>query len=242
MNEPETPTGPIRTFCDCEQHVCKRRVDRRSALTRYGDIRECGEDLERVDVVCGGFPCQPVSRMGLRRKQGDERWLWPEFARVVRLVRPRFVVVENVPGLLDGPLGDVLGDLAAFGFDAEWESLPAAAFGAPHLRDRVWLLAYPGQEPRELMGEFVTSARRDDVLPERDDRSASERREDRELVALVPGIHPGVAADWWRSQSRVARSAHGLPDAMDRNGALGNAVVPQVAEWIGRQILARAAV
>ena len=87
----------------------------------YEDIHDCGaHNLEEVDVICGGFPCQPVSVAGKQLAQDDERWLWPEFARLVGELRPRHVFVENVPGILVRGLGDVLGDLAALGYDAEW--------------------------------------------------------------------------------------------------------------------------
>ena len=100
-----------------------------------------------VDLIVGGFPCQPASVAGERRGRADERWLWPAFARVVRDVGPGLVFVENVPGLLaDGLLGDVLGDLASFGFDAEWGVYSAAEVGASHLRERLFVLAYAGCE------------------------------------------------------------------------------------------------
>lgn len=140
---------------------CKWQVEKddyaRQVLTRhwpdvpqYRDVRfflgskrwRRARGAWEVDLLCGGFPCQPVSLAGRRRGQEDERWLWPEFARVIRLLRPRFVLVENVPGLLVRGMGDVLGDLSALGYDAEWDSLPASAFGAPHLRWRVFLVAY----------------------------------------------------------------------------------------------------
>jgi DNA (cytosine-5)-methyltransferase 1 len=96
-------------------------------------------------ILTAGFPCQPVSSAGKRLAQRDERWLWPEVARIVRGLRPPLVLLENVPGLLARGMGDVLGDLAACGYDAEWQVLSAAAVGAPHLRRRVWILAYPAR-------------------------------------------------------------------------------------------------
>ena len=120
---------------------CRSILERHwPGVPRYGDIKEV-EDLEYVDVVCGGFPCQPVSVAGKRLGQADERWLWPEFARILRLVRPRYALIENVPGLLVRGFSDVLGDLAALGFDAEWGVLSAADMGAPHLRKRVFIIA-----------------------------------------------------------------------------------------------------
>ena len=120
-----------------------------------------------VDIVAGGFPCQDVSVAGKRRGiKGDRSGLWLEFARVIREVRPRYVLVENVPGLRyrkTGFLGRVLGDLAACGYDARWESITAAACGAPHRRDRVFMFAYPGEpsqrlEPRRRPGTHGTAA------------------------------------------------------------------------------------
>src|SRR4029450_13011646 len=122
-----------------------------------GTQRDGPAYLEPVDVICGGFPCQPHSLAGRRAGANDERDLWPHFARLIRELEPRWVVAENVPGLLSSDagrfFGTVLGDLAACGYDAEWDCLPASAFGAPHRRDRVWIVAYPlcgGREERPV--------------------------------------------------------------------------------------------
>lgn len=96
-----------------------------------------------VDLITAGFPCQPWSVAGRRRGKGDERWIWPAIARIIREVAPSLVFLENVPGLVSGGgLAGVLGDLAALGFDAEWDLFSAAAVGAPHKRERVFILAY----------------------------------------------------------------------------------------------------
>lgn len=117
-------------------------------VPKFGDVREVAE-LERVDLIAGGFPCQSISHAGRRLGTADERWLWPEFERVLRLVRPVLVLVENVPGLLHRGMGEVLGGLASLGYDAEWDRIPAAAVGAPHLRNRIWIVAYrQGDAPR----------------------------------------------------------------------------------------------
>jgi DNA (cytosine-5)-methyltransferase 1 len=120
-------------------------------VKRYADIREVtGDELERVDVICGGFPCQPTSTAGKRLGSADPRWLWPEMARLLGVLRPRYAVLENTPGLLERGMGDVLRDLALLGLDAEWDCLPAAAFGAPHLRYRLFIVAYPAIDTRNL--------------------------------------------------------------------------------------------
>ncbi len=97
-----------------------------------------------VDCISAGFPCQPVSVAGKRKAQDDERWIWPDITRIVREVGPGYVFLENVPGLLVRGLGDVFRDLADSGYDAEWGVFSAAEVGAPHLRKRVFILAYSG--------------------------------------------------------------------------------------------------
>lgn len=125
-------------------------------VPRLGDItRVDWSTVESVDLIAGGFPCQPFSLAGQRRGKSDERWLWPEFARAIRALRPRYVLVENVPGLLagHGGMGAVLGDLAELGYDAEWDCVPAAAVGAPHLRYRVWIVAHAAGRGARRDGE-----------------------------------------------------------------------------------------
>ena len=212
-------------------------------VPKFADI--CGvkgEDIEPVDLIAGGFPCQDVSTCGLRRGIGDgtRSGLYSEMVRIVRELRPRYVLVENVPGLLapiepgqPAPMARVLGDLAELGFDAEWFCLPAASVGAPHLRNRVFIFAYTRCKPRNV----PTIVRHSNMDHGRGNRKAEERGQDRNLAPLVEGVHEGTPADWWRAQSRMDRSCYGIPHRAQRVKALGNAVVPQVAEWIGRRIM-----
>ena len=137
----------MRVVWQCESDPWARAVLARHwpGVPCYPDVAKlAGADIEPVDVLCGGFPCQGLSDAGLRLGLLDPRsGLWSEFARLIRELHPGWVVVENVPGLLVRGMGRVLGDLAASGYDAEWDCLPASAFGAPHRRDRVWIVAYP---------------------------------------------------------------------------------------------------
>lgn len=137
--------GVGRTIAQAEIDPYCREVLRRHwpDAIQFNDVREvkCGDVLADVDVVCGGFPCQPVSVAGKRRAQADSRWLWPEVARVVEELCPPLLVCENVPGLRTAGLRDVLADLARLGFDAEWTCFRAWDFGAPHERNRFWLVA-----------------------------------------------------------------------------------------------------
>jgi DNA (cytosine-5)-methyltransferase 1 len=220
-------------------------------VRRYRDVRTV-TDLETVDVICGGFPCQPHSLAGKRAGSSDERDLWPSFARLIRECQPRWVVAENVPGLLSSDagrfFGSVLGDLAACGYDAEWDCLPAAAFGAPHRRDRVWIVAYPHATGRgEYSGAGTVQAQQSAAKygrhavadADRDDQHG--RRGDVQMGRIWGA---GETADYgdisraqWRSEPDVGRVAHGVSARVDRLKGLGNAIVPQIAEWIARQIV-----
>ena len=165
-----------------------------------------------VDLIAGGFPCQDISYAGKGAGLAGERsGLWYEFARIVRDLRPRFVLVENVSALLVRGLDAVLGTLASMGFDAEWGCIPAAAVGAPHIRERVFLVAHRHHEIQPILSVDGEERRR---------MQACDTRE-----------------GWMLREPQVGRVAHGIPDRVDRLKGLGNAVVPQVAEWIGRRIL-----
>jgi DNA-cytosine methyltransferase len=160
---PGVPCHPDVRALGADTSGARRRQDVRGAHGDEGaDARRGSQDADQpdgrdegggagpvlpvpvpyVDVLCGGFPCQDLSYAGKGAGiDGERSGLWSEYARLIRELRPRYVVVENVPALLGRGLGRVLGDLAACGYDAEWDCLPASAFGAPHRRDRVWVVA-----------------------------------------------------------------------------------------------------
>ncbi len=143
-------TGGFETVAFCEIEEYPRRVLAKHwpGVPIYHDVRELTADTLRrdgiaVDVICGGFPCQDISFAGAGAGlEGERSGLWREYARLIGELRPRFVVVENVAALLGRGLGSVLGDLAALRYDAVWDCIPASAVGAPHQRDRVWIVAY----------------------------------------------------------------------------------------------------
>lgn len=133
---------------------CTRVLERRfPGVPRHADITECGaHNLAPVDVLTGGFPCQPFSLAGKRRGATDDRHLWPEMRRVVAVLRPPWVVAENVPGIIGVCLDDIMADLEAEDYEAGAIVLPACAFGAWHRRDRVFVVANTAREPRRTGG------------------------------------------------------------------------------------------
>ena len=196
-------------------------------VRRHDDVRTFPpapmEDWN-VDVVCGGFPCQDISNAGKKAGiEGEQSGLWVEFARIVRQLRPRYVVVENVAALRNRGLARVCGDLASCGYDAEWDCIPAAAVGAPFVRDRLFLVAY-------RPGDGWRAGRAWGLAGDAPWLQQPARRED-------PHEVPGAA--WWATEPDVDRLVHGVPPSMDRLRVLGNCVVPRVAELIGRQITGR---
>lgn len=187
-------------------------------VARYGDIETLDlERLERVDLICGGAPCQPISIAGKKRAQADDRWLWPEFVRVIRALRPRFTILENPAALLSAnsgsAFGEILGDLAASGYDAVWDCIPAAALGAPHLRDRVWLVGL-----RREFGalERVPDAEHDGLRLQRQRDEASER------------------ADEGPAESRDDGGEESLADAQEHTEWAGLCAGEPGTEWRGR--------
>lgn len=221
---------------------------------RERDIRQCGKhNLEAVDVICGGFPCQDISYAGLGAGlDGERSGLFFEAIRVVRELRPRVVVLENVAALLTRGLDRVLGTLAEIGYDAEWHCIPAAYVGAPHIRERVFIVAYCKSDGRQ-QGE-QNNTRSNEGTRKREKRRSWSCREVMANAASTRGAkrkkHSGRAGAYlngsgngkneWESEPAVGRVADGVSNRVDRLRGLGNAVVPQVAELIGRQIAERA--
>ena len=146
--------GPVLWQCEidpfCRQVLARHWPDAK----RYEDVRTIDETAPRVDLLCGGFPCQDISNAGARAGiDGERSGLWAEFARCIRVLRPHVVVIENVSGLLGRGMGRVLGDLAALGYDAEWSTVRAEYVGAPHRRERVFIVAHARCVRRKRWGE-----------------------------------------------------------------------------------------
>jgi DNA (cytosine-5)-methyltransferase 1 len=179
-----------------------------------------------VDLITGGFPCQDVSLAGKRAGiDGGRSGLWAEYKRIILAIRPRYVLVENTPGLLSSGFGRVLGDLASLGFDAEWDCFPASAFGAYHERDRVFILAY---RPR------VDGHSRRLLETSREGRASLQSRR---LSCMAVATRAERSNQRLEREPRLARLVDGVPDRTHRLERLGNAIFPDVTEWIGHRLM-----
>ena len=245
----------MRTVAFCEIEPYARAVLKKHwpQVPCYDDVRTLTADRLRADgiaadVICGGFPCQDISTAwdgpGLT---GERSGLWSEYLRLVREVGPRFIIVENVAALLNRGLDQILGNLAEIGYDAEWHCVPASAVGAPHIRDRIWIIAYPDCEQHEgdcsanwrptAEGLYADLAhadrfRCDEMEQSKSGRSFGEGAISKALYAGFTRRRQG-----WEPEPNVGRVADGVPRRVDRLRGLGNAVVPQIPEIIGRAIM-----
>jgi|TARA_R110000824_G_scaffold398299_1_gene602222 DNA (cytosine-5)-methyltransferase 1 len=215
----------------CRKVLAKHWPD----VRRFEDVKSVGgETLGPVDVIAGGFPCQDNSNSnqwwgeGRKGLEGDKSGLWTEMWRVACELQPQYIAVENVSALLTVNGGrdfcTILEQLAEGGYNAEWECLYASTFGAAHHRERIFLVAYPDS----IRPEEIFSDRGRDVVP-------TVETELRNLAGAT--VQVGGA---WASQPEVDIMAYGIPNRPRQLEALGNAVVPQCAEYIGRKILEKA--
>lgn len=213
-------------FCEIEDYPRRVLAKHWPHVPCYDDVRTLTADtLARdgiaVDVICGGFPCQDISRAGLGAGIAGERsGLWGEFARLIGEIRPQYAILENVAALLDDGMGTVLGDLASIGYDAEWSIVSACALGAPHMRQRVFAVAYPnGKHGRERV--WYSSPRAHGAIQEIYDLAGARARERARM----------------ENPSALYGGADGLPFGMERNRAIGNSIYPKVPTIIGRAIM-----
>jgi DNA (cytosine-5)-methyltransferase 1 len=223
-------TGGFKTvaFCEIDPFCRKVLAKHWPEVPCYEDVRELTAEKLRADgivpdVICGGFPCQDISHSNPFAEGigGKRSGLWREYARLIGELRPQFVFVENVGALTFRGLEQVTADFATLGYDAEWDIVSASRVGAPHARERLWLVAYP--DGAGLSG----------LEPARSALRSQPRQTPAEFGnEIIP-----CGAEWPLLGSYL-RVGDGLPRPVDEIRALGNAVVPQIPELIGRAILA----
>ena len=211
-------------FCEFDEHARKVLKKHWPDVPIHKDVRELDGKQYRgtVDVVCGGFPCQDLSTAGKQAGfSGERSSLYREMLRIISECLPRYAIFENVTGLLSGDGGRwfarFLYDLASVGYDAEWHCMSASELGAHHHRDRVWIIAYTERERQQRQGQPVTPI-------------YTAANQNWEAGGLVDAFQRGALP-------YVCRANDGIPNRSHRLKQLGNAVVPQIPEAIGRAIM-----
>jgi len=277
---------------EIDPYCCKVLKKHWPEVPNHGNIKEINwQEIQRPNIIAGGYPCQPFSQAGKRKGTQDPRHLWPWVREAISQLRPDYAILENVPGHLTMGGTEVIGALTEIGYDAEWRVVSAAGLGANHLRKRIIIVAYPNsQRPHrteidttnaqqssqpQFAGCSQTMAHADssDATHGRkrahvesqgscrgNDRSGSNSdvgqislggsRQNTSYVAnsickrtqipierIFTSIQKFECPTWWQIEPNVGRVADGISNRVDRLRGLGNAVVPQVAEYIGRLVM-----
>ncbi len=218
----------MTTVAFCEVDAKARQVLNKHwpKVPIYDDVqtltadRLAADGLIPIHLICGGFPCQDLSYAGKGAGlAGSRSGLWFEFHRLIKEIQPAWAIIENVSALRSRGLDEVLRSLAQIGYDAEWHCIPASSLGAPHRRDRIWVIAYPRRQPTQVP-------------------TAGQQPAEQMLRGPCQAWRVGP----WASRpapSAVCGMDDGIPHRMDRLKQLGNAVVPQIPELIGRAIMSK---
>lgn len=231
---------------------CRKMLAKNFPKTeRFADIKDFTghEYTNRIDVISGGFPCQPFSVAGQRKGKDDDRYLWEEMLRVIATIKPTYVVGENVTGIIGLALDTVLSDLEAQNYTTEAFIIPACSKNAWHRRDRVWIVAYANsigrQDEQKENGKPLCNGKRNNTIEEqgreqqqcRTGKSSSVPantdntgcKEQWKPITDGTELFAPKCSSWWETEPAVGRVADGLSGRVDRLKGLGNAIVPQVA-------------
>ena len=272
---------------EIDPYACRVLNKHWPKMVNHGNIKEIDwARVERPDVICGGYPCQPFSTAGQRKGEDDPRHLWPWVRDCISVLRPRYAILENVRGHLSLGGTTVIREITNLGYCVEWRVISAASVGANHRRERVILLAYPNdgghiyaQEPqkphiggrgeneadnergttnnsRVQSGTGNISDTKSLYGDERGPSNSSQTPRQRQEMGGETGTNGSASPNteiygqpidrnynlgaWWKIEPDVDRVAYGVPARVDRLRGLGNAVVPQVAEIVGRLVMAHA--
>ena len=290
-------------FCEIDPYCRQVLAKHWPSVPCFEDVRTLhGSDLGPIDLLCGGFPCQDISTAGKGAGlSGARSGLWSEYARLIQEIKPKYVLIENVAVLRSRGLDQILREIAALGYDAEWHCIPASAVGAPHRRDRVWIVAYAwsaGQREGNICVERKdrqSSSQREAAYPSKsskalapvadphtgfsirenaeiqsrrnaannggedvsdpDNTSTTRQREHSRQVlpiAKPAGFDSGSSENWWAVEPTMGELVNGvsgglvrfngrvatqIPNRVNKLRGLGNAVVPQIVEVLGRMIM-----
>ena len=267
-------TGGFETvaFCDIEKFSRKVLKKHWPNVKQYKDIKELTyeqikeDTLAPIDIITGGYPCQPFSIAGSQRGEKDTRHLWPDMFRIVKECKPTWVIGENVSGHIKLGLDTVLQDLESEGYTVRAFSISASSIGANHQRERVWIIAHSNMENTRQHGRRIESTWNTESIgprtSEETERSSdtnkingsSERaslvgessdansqglqgRRSEQQLRKDETKRPTSWDSWWESEPSVGRVANGIPHRVDRLKGLGNSLVPAIPFIIGQSIL-----
>jgi DNA (cytosine-5)-methyltransferase 1 len=224
-------TGGFETvaFCEIEPYCHKVLKKHWQDVPIYNDIKELTYDTLQADgieptVITGGFPCQDISNAGRQEGIiGERSSLWSEYARLIKDVQPTWAIIENVSALRSKGLTLVLQNLSEIGYNAEWHCIPCTAVGGLHRRDRLWIIAY-------LSNSSSIRQSRQRACGNACDTTQIVQRE------AIKSFN-GRVKNKWTVEPNVGRVAYGIPQRVDRLKGLGNAVVPQIPQFLGESIL-----
>lgn len=230
-----TCVGQVEIDPKCQAVLAKHWPD----VKRFADIRAVqGDEFGHIDLICGGYPCQPFSTSGKRKGKDDVRYLWPEMLRLIKTVKPTWVIGENVAGHITCGLDEVLNDLEKESYETRAFLLPASAIGAPHERKRVFIVAnLCSGNTRKGLESITEDVHRNGkgeqaYMPSTDGGSSLCDGNEREKLQFRHDQRT-----WWEIEPGVGRVVYGVPAQPHRFKQLGNAVVPQLVETIGKCIM-----
>ena len=267
-------TGGFETvaFCDIEKFSRKVLKKHWPDVKQYKDIKELTyeqikeDTLAPIDIITGGYPCQPFSVAGSQRGEKDKRHLWPDMFRLVKECKPTWVIGENVSGHIKLGLDTVLQDLESEGYTVRAFSISASSVGANHQRERVWIIAYSNMENTRQHGRRIESTWNTEsigsgtseetqwstnsnqingssegatLVGESSDTNSQrlQGRRPEQQLRKDETERPTSWDGWWEFEPDVGRVANGIPRRVDRLKGLGNSLVPAIPFIIGQSIL-----
>ena len=252
-------TGGFETvaFCDYDSYCQKILRKHWPWVTIYDDIKELNHEKlnsnghTKIDIITGGYPCQPFSVAGRQQGEKDPRHVWPEYFRLIKDLRPTWVIGENVSGHVKLGLDTVLENLESEGYSARPFSISASSIGANHQRERIWIVANSGcswgsgsefqrKNENEIKKENANQFERSSSSSQSNMvYSDSERLEKWESIGenFSQEYQTLIGADWGSIEPDVGRVANGVPKRVDRLKSLGNSLVPHIPYYIGMSIL-----
>ena len=262
-------TGGFETkaFCDIEKYPRQVLQKHWPHVKQYEDIKELNyerlkaDGIDSIDIITGGYPCQPFSIAGRQKGEEDPRHLWPEYFRLVKELRPTWVIGENVSGHIKLGLDTVIEDLESEDYSVRPFSISASSIGANHQRERIWILAHSrrsqwpraeqrGENENETRQENANQFERSSSTSEVDVANTNDERLQRQWQSrnqFTPRFNSSresseegqrtMGQGWWESEPNMGRVAHGVPKRVDRLKSLGNSLIPQIPYYIGKTIL-----